>query len=99
MNCPSVRNKLEVVDMSNRVIAVQNSKIAARLSVTRRSGSPESFKLMLESIGEAMAAGASVEVAMEYARDAQKDRTSMPAKPMICAMTAKPIIRKKEYAR
>lgn len=85
--------------MSNRVIAIQTSKIDARLSVTRRAGSSDAFRLQLAAISEALSAGASVDVALDYMRDAQKDKKPMPPKPMICAIMDTTVRKSRKYAK
>lgn len=71
---------------TQRTIAIQSSKLDARLSVTRRSGSVEAFRLQLASLGEALSANASPEVALEFMREAAKDKMPTPPKLMICAI-------------
>lgn len=85
--------------MSNRVIAIQTSKIDARLSVTRRAGSSEAFKLQLASISEALSAGASVDVALDYMRDARKDKQPTSPNPIICAIMDTTVRKSRRFAR
>lgn len=85
--------------MNKRVIAIQTSKIDARLSVTRPKGSVDAFRLQLASLGEALSANASPEVAFEYMREAEATKLPRESKPLICALTAKPLVRKRAYAK
>ena len=84
--------------MSNR-IRIQTSMIDARLAAAKRQGSQEAFRLQLASLGEALAANADISVAMEFMREATEDRLPKPPSPMICALTAKPMVRKRMYAK
>lgn len=84
---------------TKRTIAIQSSKIDARLSVTRRQGSSEAFKLQLASIGEALAANASVEVALEMLREAKAEQLPKLPKPMICALTDSTVRKQRRYAK
>ena len=81
----SVRIKALEVDMAitKRSIAVQTSMIDARLAAVKRSGSQEAFRLQLASIGEALSANASVDVALEFLRESKK-----PSQPstLTCAI-------------
>ena len=73
--------------VSKRVIAIQTSKIDARLAATRRQGSVDAFRLQLASLGEALAANASPDVALEYLREAKANQLpKVSSEPMICAI-------------
>lgn len=72
--------------VSKRVIAIQTSKIDARLAATRRQGSVDAFRLQLASLGEALAANASPDVALEYLREAKANALPKVSQPVICAV-------------
>jgi hypothetical protein len=75
------------MSVTKRVIQIQTSKIDARLAAAKRQGSHEAFKLQLASIGEALAANASPEVALQYMSQAQRDRADYAAQRLAtCAI-------------
>ena len=86
--------------ISSRSIAVQSSKINARLAAAKRQGSQEAFRLQLASLGEALAANASPEVALEYMKEAQNNRLpKVEPETIICAITTTAVYTQLNKAR
>jgi len=66
-----MNSRPKTTTITKRTIQVQTSMINARLAAVKRQGSQEAFRLQLASLSEALSANASVDIALEFMREAE----------------------------